>query len=235
MPAEPGFLGSPWVRLGLIEAEITLSLVLLSAYRPHLSRLLAMLLFSAFFGVALSKAGASSCACFGFETHPLATAILDMCILLLLRSWRPADQGVVSLGVFSGRALIPALITLAALFPLSVASSRAFFSSSSLLVANSVDLGTVSQGERVEFLLQVENPHSQDVLVTEVQSSCPCLEAVGLAWRFPVRAKASVSLVLDLANEPRFVGPLLIQFRAKTSDLREAIRGEVQVRVVSRS
>lgn len=228
-------LGLAWVQVLVIEVEIGLAVALVCRFRPLLSRLLAMLLFSIFFGFALSRAsaGASSCACFGrFEVPPAVAAILDLLMLGLLWHWQP--RSAVRAAPARRTWLIPVLAVLAGLAPLSMATS-AYFAGPPALIAAPVDLGRVPRRHRVEFLLQVSNSQNHDISVTELTSSCPCLEAPKLPWHFGGGEVKQLTMILDMHKEPSFTGKLVIRFLGLKPGGCEALRGEVRVRVVSQS
>ncbi len=238
---EPGWLGSGWFQLTLIEVELTAAFGLLLAIQPALFRLIAMVLFTAFFGLALSRAasGASSCACFGgseaIQAHPSVMVVFDSLILFLLWSWKPSEQGLTSSRSFPRRALLSGAILFLAVVPLSLVWGRSVFATGPLLLSPAmVDLGTLGQGERQEFALELQNPQDRPVTVAHVDISCPCLVIKNLPWQFSPAEKTKIPLLLDMSREPEFTGRLLITLRGRTVDEELAVRCEVQAQIVPR-
>ncbi len=239
---EPGLLGSPWFQLALIEVELAAAFGLLLAIQPALFRLIAMVLFSAFFGLALSKAasGASSCACLGgseaIQAHPWVMVVFDSLILFLLWSWKPTEQGFTSFSSFPRRALLRGAILVLAVVPFSLVWGRSVFADSPLLISPGiVDLGTLAQGERREFVIHLQNPHDRTVVVEQLETSCPCLEVKNLPWRFSPGQERKFALRLDMGREPDFSGRLTIRMSASTAQGEHAMRCHVQVQVVSKT
>ncbi len=91
----------------LVEAELACGLALWLALWPRVTRWAAMLLFAAFFGVALSQAlgGARSCTCFGsnVQVQPWLAVGLDVGMVLALVNWNVARSPVMDRPVFDAR------------------------------------------------------------------------------------------------------------------------------------
>ncbi len=239
---EPGLLGSPLVQLTLIEVELAAAFGLLLAIQPALFRLIAMLLFSAFFGLALSRAasGATSCACFGgseaIQAHPWVMVVFDSLILFLLWSWKPSAQSLTSSRCFPRRALLSGAILFLAVVPFSLVWGRSVFATPPLLLSpGMIDLGTLAQGERREFVLHLQNPHDRSVVVEQVETSCPCLEVTSLPWQFSPYEERKLHLVLDMAKEREFSGRLFITMRGGTAHAEPALRSRVLAEIVPKS
>jgi hypothetical protein len=228
--SEAGLLGSPWFLAGVIDAELLIGLALLVGIQPVLARTAARLLFSAFLGLALSKAlaGAKSCACLGsIPVQPWLMSVLDLGALAVIWSWKPSENRL----QVSRRT--SAMFLGVALLPLSLLGARDSDSYPRLLTSTpTVDLGATVQGQRREFLLHLRNPHDRPVVITQIESSCPCLTARDLPWSCFPGEESSQSLVLDLAKQPDFSGPLLITAKG-FSGRNTVLQTEVQVQVTS--
>jgi len=231
---ESGLLGSPWLQMIVIEVEAGLAVGLLCGLRPHAVRVLAMVLFSAFLGLALSKAasGARSCACFGWlEVHPWLTVGLDAGVLLLLWRWRPAEDGS-RIRPRALRVIVAGSLALLAIVPVVFATSQTLLAKAPLLETESVvDLGTIRQGQRREFTLRVRNPHNHAVTISHLDASCACLNGAGLARAFSAMEETTAQLTLDLSKEPAFAGELRIRLIARTHAEEMAMDTVVRVRV----
>jgi hypothetical protein len=221
-------------QLLLIEVELLVGLALFFAIRPSLMRVAALGLFAVFLVAALLQAfaGARSCACLGrTEVAPWIMASLDACILVVLWYWKPvcpsASTRPFRWALFLGCCAFPALLPFLILGERG--PERAY---PGLVIARSEeDLGDVLQGATRAFELILRNPHAQEITVNAVESSCPCLHAQGLPWRFSAGEERSVKLKLELQNEPGFSGRLLLEVRGKAAKT-EAFHAQVKVRVV---
>ncbi len=233
---EPGWLGSSFSQLALIEVELAVGLGLLFGIRPVLFRLIAMVLFSAFFYLALSRAaaGARSCACLGaaIQAHPSVMVVTDLAILLLLCSWRPMvnqsrdRQGA---GMLARRVLLSAMILFLAVLPVSLVWGRSVFADSPLPISPGViDLGTMVQGERREFVVDLQSPSDTPIEVDAIESSCDCLEVTLPGRVVGARQKILARLKLDLSAEPTFAGKLRLEVVARNKQV-----GQVAFRIIA--
>jgi hypothetical protein len=94
-----------------------------------------------------------------------------------------------------------------------------------------LEAGNLAQGERRILHLFLQNPHKREVLIEQVDPSCPCLRALDLPWNLSPGQQKTVPLALDLGQERYFTGSLLIEYEAKTSDRKRALRGHIRARV----
>ncbi len=229
----PGGLAS---HLVLIEAELLVGLTLFFAIQLNLVRIAALALFAIFLVAALWQgfAGAQSCACLGkLEVHPWIMAGLDVCVLGVLWFWKPdcasdstrAYRWCLFLGCCGFPALLPILIL----------TEREQVRAESRLVASrsQEDLGDVPQGKIREFELFMKNAHDREITVNAVETSCPCLKAQGLPWRFSAGEGRSVRFRLDLAERSEFTGSLLLEAKGKAGARAEAFRVHIKVQVVA--
>ncbi|MCI0377419.1 MAG: hypothetical protein L0215_07425 [Gemmataceae bacterium] len=106
-PVESGIFQARRFQVMLVEAELACGLALWLALWPRVTRWAAMLLFAAFFGVALSQAlgGARSCTCFGsnVQVQPWLAVVLDVGMMLALVSWNVARSPVMQRPVIDAR------------------------------------------------------------------------------------------------------------------------------------
>jgi hypothetical protein len=222
-------------RLGLIELEIVLGLVLVFAVWPRVSRLAALVVFAGFAAAAFVQAvaGVRSCACLGrVEASPWIMGVLDLCVLAILWLWKPLPAPDVirtkRFNVFLGCCAFPVLL------PVLILSENLQLRSQVELVVSEHkgDLDNVMQGEEAEFKLYLKNPHEHEITVYELDSTCPCLRAKDLPWSFGPGRGRFVELRFDSRDEPNFSGKLRLEFSGKTADKRDAFRATVNVRVL---
>jgi uncharacterized membrane protein YphA (DoxX/SURF4 family) len=215
----------------VMACEIICGWALLLRFRPHFSRLAALVLFSIFLAVSAFHLtdGAKSCGCLGkLDLGPLAMVAVDLVVLAALWHWRPdhikpSDRMVPSWGIL--------------LLPLSIVPVLGWLGSSSpfphLIVTPEVsDFENLPQGAQRAFTFRLYNPHEHPVAIQEIETSCPCLAVRrSMAVVEPGR-EASVEVHLDLGHEPTFTGQLLIEIAGKTPTGTTAFVARVRVRVV---
>ncbi len=227
-----GIFSSHWFQLMLVEAEVACGLALCLGLYPRLTRWAALLLFVCFLGAALSQAaaGATSCACFGnVPLHPWLAVAMDVGLLAALACWSPSEKVIAS-------AWHAAVLCLGALlvFPVALlAFERSIVYPRLEVSPATVDMGSLTQGERRVFVLRLRNVHQKPVTIHDVESSCPCLRAHALPWALAPGDEKTVELTLDLVREPEFVGRLLIEITGTTPEHGTAFRAHVDVLVVS--
>jgi hypothetical protein len=204
--AEPSF-GSlmTWSRrfeIGLVEAQLALGFALIANLWAPTLRPVALLLFVAFIGAALSKvvSGARSCGCLGsVEIRPWVILLGDLAVILGLAIWRPPSCS----GRSKLRTSLPLILLFICPWPILVAVRAPAFPR--LRSDPIVTLSQVMPGERRFLLLSLKNPYAEPVEVVSVKSSCLCLTGEALPWRFEAQRETSVALVLDiicLASRP---------------------------------
>ncbi len=214
LAVEPGGTNI-WLSIALIEVESALGLALLFRVAPQLTRWATIGLFACFLGASGLNVltGAQSCSCFGkIEVKPWIALLFDALALWALCAWRPITTDrhawpllllVIPTGCI---AVVPLLAWLGVnpSFPqVVVASPR-------------VDLGTLLQGERCAFEVQLRNPHSHHVVIMYVDSSCPCLQPLPTPCLLQPGQEVAVPLYLDLGNEPSFTGSMTIEVAGRT-------------------
>ncbi len=227
--------GSTLFQVVLVEAELACGLALWFGLSPRVTRYAALLMFACFLGAALSQvfSGARSCACFGkVEFHPWLAVALDGGMLILLW-WAPrrldnAAPRILSSSYLHAIHFGVLLIFPATLFAIGRSENYPRVNGSPAIV----DLRSLQQGGRRTFAMRLRNPHAKEVTIRHVNSSCRCLKANGLPWTVAPFQEKTVEYVLDLAEEPEFVGRLLIDFRGRTWDEATTFAATVQVSVV---
>jgi len=225
--SEPTFIGS-WGLVALIEFELVAGLGLLSNVSPRLLRTIALVLFAAFTGVALSKAAAGdhSCSCAGnLPISPTLAVVGDLSILAALWRWQPISR--------PGRTWLMAglSLTLLAVAPWPLLATFRPAPYPRLMVTPVIDLGQLAPGERRDFTLHVRNPHEQPVEIAALESSCPCLETRGAPCCIGPAQSQALDLTLNLSREPRFAGPLSIEITGRTIGGAISFVANVDVRV----
>ena len=93
--ANSGLLTSRWLLVIVVEFEFLFGLWLLAGLRPRLTRVAAIVVFTAFGAVAAYKGvtGEASCGCFGkVPVNPWYTLILDVAAICALLASRPMSQ-----------------------------------------------------------------------------------------------------------------------------------------------
>src|SRR5260370_3952454 len=211
---------SNWFAAALVGAELTLALGLWTGVWSAAVRLTLICLFSCFavFNWTQATTGAVSCACFGaIGLSPRTALIVDASLVGLLIYWQPVATSIVT------RAQLGIGTLLFCLAGMSAVSGQEKTMDGMLAVSPKVlDLGDIPRGTsgRGEFVIR--NMSHEAVAISEVETSCPCLDI-----RFPetpvepggqVRGEA----VLDMSREPRFTGNLAIKLNARTAKNKSA-------------
>jgi hypothetical protein len=212
--SEQSFIGS-WGLVSLIELELGAGLALLTNVSPRLLRRIALVLFAAFTGVALSKAAAGerSCSCAGhLSISPILAVVGDLFILTALWRWRPERRP----GSTWLKAGLTVTLVAVAPWPLLAAFRPAAYPR--LVVSPVIDLGQLEQGERRSFALRLRNPHDRAVEIVALESTCPCLESTGVPARAGAGETQALGMALDLSREPAFTGPLSVEVTGRTSN-----------------
>jgi hypothetical protein len=225
-----GLFESRWFQVLLVEGEVGCGLALALGLWPRITRGAALLLFAAFFGVALAKvlSGARSCACFGnVQVRPWLAVLLDAGLVSALWCCQPAAPATGSHRFALTAGLFALLLFPIALFGFARDKAYPWLEVSPAMI----ELGNVPQGGRREFALHVRNPQDQSVTIEQVQSSCPCLEARGLPLVLAPGEEGTLAFVLDLAREREFTGRLRIDFRALTAAGATVFSASVQASV----
>jgi hypothetical protein len=94
-----------------------------------------------------------------------------------------------------------------------------------------IDLGVVPPASRLRAEIHLFNPHSQKVTIERVETSCDCLQPLGLPWSISPNQMSIVPFEMDLGHEPRFRGGLGIGATGRTSDDNIAFEIKVEVEV----
>lgn len=227
-------LESPWFQVVLIEVEFVLGAALLLQIQPRLCKVLAIGLFTAFLSTVLPQAieGRVSCACLGnVELSPWLAAGVDLASLLLLFCWPARNlrlsqsrQRAAPFIAVSGACLI--IVPAGWYWNSNEPSYPALQNSTPVL-----ETGDLAQGERRTLRLLVQNPHERDVHIERIDSSCPCLHALDLPWRFLPNEQKTVLLELDMEQERVFSGSLRIEYNAMTGDGKEGLHGYILAQV----
>jgi hypothetical protein len=92
-------------------------------------------------------------------------------------------------------------------------------------------MGAVARGGRKSATFTLTNPTSSEVQVAQVITGCPCLTASLPRGPLAPSEKVTVSVSLDLKDEPDFVGNLSIDLRGITPSGAEAFTVTVKVSV----
>ena len=209
-----GIFESTWFQVFLVEAELTCGFALWLGLWPRVVRWSAIVMFSTFFGAALSQAlgGARSCDCFGaVQIHPWLAVLLDATMLAVLCRWRPRRSETGGSTMFAARIATVLGIGVLPVFPVALFGFAHLTGYPRLHVSPATfDLGTLQQGERRVFTLRVWNPHDKPVTIKAVRTSCPCLEAHGIPWTVGPDEEKSLEFTLDLGRKRQVVGQLPI-------------------------
>lgn len=206
--------------IGIIGFEFGLGLWMIAGVAAGQARVVALVCFATFFGVASVQAfdGRASCGCMGaWRISPWVTAGFDLAAVGLLLARHSPRRPCPPV---RNRAWLPLLAVLGACMGAGVTVMQTLGAAGdkSGVYSATLDFGSPAVGSRVEREVWVENHLSSPVTVTSVRTSCPCL-AVRL--RRPVLEpgeRVAAEIVLDLGREPNFRGDLRIQAQGLTQD-----------------
>jgi hypothetical protein len=77
----------------------------------------------------------------------------------------------------------------------------------------SIDLGTIRQGERLGHAIIIENRTSELVTIDRFDSSCECLTLTGLPLTIPARGNETLNVLADASSDDGFHGDLAIDLK----------------------
>jgi hypothetical protein len=231
--AATGVFDAPWFQTCLIVFEWALGTALLVRVQPKICKFAGVGTFSAFLCVSVVRAagGERSCACMGnVPVSPWLTSAVDLAAFACLVRWpsaprprRPWAELLWCLPLAAvGLAVIPAGVR----WQFSESTSRVLQSTTPELRVDHL-----ASGKQTTVSLVLRNTLGQDVLVDHVSSSCPCLSALNLPWRFQPAEEKEVFLRLDLSRETDFAGSLGITYNARLSSGVTAFQGVVRATV----
>jgi hypothetical protein len=191
-----------------VTAEFVLGVWLLSGMFPVISRLFAIFAFGVFFLVSIDRAldGEISCGCFGnVAVTPWVTAVIDLVILTLLVTLRRAPPTSATLSRWVILLAIGLFIV-----GLPVVLIVLYTSTSSVMttVPTTVDVGELPQGGRAETIVFITNRSNERIEVVALRVTCPCVSITPDHWSLDSGGQMPVTIILDLAKEPEFVGRL---------------------------
>jgi hypothetical protein len=190
------------------------------------ARWAALAAFLTFFAVSWTKAlvGEETCSCLSNRVpiNPRWMAILDLAAILALWRWQPPEREGQSAG---SRRLRLAVVLFLCLLLGASSGSIAFVSrptalnnpishdgagDKALLVSlpGNLDLGVVPAGDRAEARFSLSNPGANAVKVGEITTSCGCFRVVLSNTVIGPGESTEATALLDLAEEPAFVGTL---------------------------
>jgi hypothetical protein len=100
------------------------------------------------------------------------------------------------------------------------------------LPALAYDAGTIERGTRIEVPFVVANPRSSAVTLGPIRTSCDCFRIDLDSNRLEAGHEVAGRAVIDLAEEPMFVGGLSLEAEAQVAnkDRSFALKLSVQVR-----
>lgn len=200
--------------------EVVFAIWLWTGVWPSASRLVASALFSCFavYNWMQAKAGTLSCACFGslggsIGFSPTMVLALDVAIILLLIYWQPLPTSHVRQAYLAAGTLVFCLLAILAISVSDTEGSGTSKTSQGLLevVPQALDLGRVSQGtcSQAEFVLR--NPSSEPVFITEVRTSCPCLQIRLPGTAVPPGGEMKGQAFVDMSREPNVTGKVALK------------------------
>jgi hypothetical protein len=179
--------------------------------------MIALLLFSCFavYNWSQGTAGPVSCACLGaIRLSPWMAFTLDLAVVSLLIYGQPVPTSALT------RAQLATTTGLFCLAGVLAPSVGHLTTRDGLLdlFPKVLDLGTVPQGTsgQAEFLLR--NTSSKSVVITQLETSCPCLAIRLPTMAIPPGAELRAEACLDMSRQPHFAGHLAIAFRATTPE-----------------
>jgi hypothetical protein len=75
-------------------------------------------------------------------------------------------------------------------------------------VPTTVDVGELPQGGRAETIVFITNRSNERIEVVALRVTCPCVSITPDHWSLDSGGQMPVTIILDLAKEPEFVGRL---------------------------
>lgn len=93
-----------------------------------------------------------------------------------------------------------------------------------------VILGNLPPGRRADVTVRLENRGSNEILISWVETSCPCISGEGLPLRIAAHGAAALELVYR-PEAPDFRGDLSVELSGLTEDREVAFRTKVNLSV----
>lgn len=236
-----GIFDSTWFQVVLIESELACGFALWLTLWPRVVRWVAMLMFAAFFGAALSQGlgGARSCACFGnVQLHPWFAVVLDLVLLAALFYWKPkpSESAIPAFGASPNQRTRRQLV-MGGGFGMLMALSAAFLMAGSgpaviAVEPGLVDFKVLNQGQRARAELSVINRTGRPFVIGRTESSCTCLTLRINGREILPGQRMYAELLLDMSHEPTFVGGLLMTVTAfdEAGEIALTIRAKARVK-----
>ena len=94
-----------------------------------------------------------------------------------------------------------------------------------------LDFGTLARGSRQEFTFQLHNSGEESVTIETVRTSCDCLRIVPSTMHIEPGETASVTAVVDFADDPHFAGRLKLEAVGKGASNSKSFVLRCEVRV----
>lgn len=79
-----------------------------------------------------------------------------------------------------------------------------------------IALGQVAAGSRFEVTVLLDNAAGTSIRVDSIETTCPCLTSLDRSLSFEPGASQSLSLRVDLAVEPEFLGGMMLGVKGRT-------------------
>ena len=214
--------------------ELGLGSWLLVGVFPSVARPIAIVCFTTFLIVSISHilAGKASCGCFGaIQVTPWVTTIFDTAIVGLLIGLPSPDPKSGE----QGRALFTAGLVMAIAVPGFWLMCPAPSPTPLTVSPEAVEFPQVYQGQRAEAEVLVTNPSQAEIEIHTVETSCPCL-TVNLAKNQIGKGETVPAIVvLDLAQEPNFIGSLGITAKGLSGTNQTVFQFLIHLTVLSKT
>src|SRR5438128_321869 len=140
---------------------------------------------------------------------------LDAAAVAVLIYWQPVPGSVMTRARLAARTLLFCLVGI-----MGVSGRDTEKRNQGLLEVfpQMLDLGNVPQGKWAQAKFVLRNPHSEPIVITHVETSCPCLDIRLPAEAVPPEGEMKGEVFLDMSREPHFSGRMDLQARAKAKD-----------------
>ena len=101
-----------------------------------------------------------------------------------------------------------------------------------LIVAQDpIRLGTLEPGRSVRVAVAVRNRSADPVVISRVETSCPCIRATPDRLSLAPGDSSELTLTFDPSDEPEFRGILAVEYVGRSSDGAAVLRGTVRLEV----
>lgn len=97
-----------------------------------------------------------------------------------------------------------------------------------------VNLGVIPKGGKTKYDLKVKNHAARRVRVTNLRSSCECIQVQPLISSAAPNGTLELEININFENEPQFVGSLILEVIGETDGV-GTFSSKAEINVISKS